>query len=78
MTEKGTEQHALELLTELYIMCNESGDFSNGVTYHGIDEGNVMAGRVLSKVAAFLKGKNAAFDNYNSLCINGDEEALPF
>ena len=67
---------AIELLAELYIMCNVAADFSNGVTHNGVDEGQVLAGRFLNKVGAFLKGKSRTYDEYTSRFVQPGE--VPF
>ena len=69
------DQRAINLLTQLYIMCCEAGDFSNGVEHQGIDEGRVQAGRFLAEVAAFLKGRDADYDAYAALYVSSDEDA---
>ena len=45
-------------------MCNEAGNFSNGNTHNGLDEGDVLAGNFLDEIASFLKGKSAEYDRY--------------
>jgi len=67
MTEAPTtESRATNLLAHLYIICCEAADFSNGVTYHGLDEGQVKADRFLDEIANFLKGRSAEYDTYAS------------
>jgi len=61
-----TEGRATDLLTHLYIICCEDADFSNGVTYRGLDEGRVKAHQFLREVADFLKGRSAEYDSYAS------------
>ncbi len=67
MTTETNEAQAIRLLADLYIMCCECADFSNGVTHQGIDEGRVLAGRHLAEVTEFLRGKNERHDEYVSL-----------
>ena len=66
---------AIDLLTQMYIMCLEAGDFANGITCRGIDEGEVQAGRLFSEVADFLQGCSPAYDVYASLHIPADLKA---
>ena len=70
------EARAIELLAELYIMCCRAGDFSNGVTYHSLDEGQVKADQFLGKVAGFLKGRSPDYDEYASDFVGPGD--LPF
>ncbi len=67
---------AIELLSQLYIMCDVAADFSNGVTHQGMDEGRVLAGRFLAQVSAFLKGRDDKHDAYVSDCVAQGE--VPF
>jgi len=71
-----TEARALELLARLYIMCCQAGDFSNGVTYHSLDEGQVKADQFLGRVAGFLRGRSPDYDEYASDFVTAND--LPF
>jgi len=42
---------ALELLTG---MCESVGNFSNGVTHQGMDQGDIMAGQVIDRARELL------------------------
>jgi hypothetical protein len=43
------------ILNSIINMCENVGDFSNGNTYQGIDEGNVMAQRMIDAAKEVLK-----------------------
>lgn len=43
-----------EALKELFDLCLTVGDFKNGVTHQGIDEGEVFAGGIFDKAKAAL------------------------
>ena len=72
----GNYERAIELLTTLYIMCMEAGNFSNGVTALGADEGEVLARRQLREVERFLTGKNDDFDTYRA-SYNQHNDVVP-
>ena len=48
-------ERLVEMLSRLYFLVdNHWCDFSNGVHYHGLDEGDVKAAKLLDKVRALL------------------------
>ena len=44
----------VEVAREMLLLCENAGDFRNGNTYHGIDEGQVMADKILDKLRQAL------------------------
>ena len=62
---------AIERLSTLYYLASAQGDFSNGVEYNGIDEGQSRASDMLVKIRAFLAQHD---DKY----ATQDGDTLPF
>jgi hypothetical protein len=50
---KGKE--SLQKLADLLDYCNEYADFRNGVTYQGIDEGQVYTDKYFMEIKKYLK-----------------------
>lgn len=44
-----------DALKDILDLCLSLGDFKNGVTHNGIDEGEVYAGRIFDKASAALR-----------------------
>ena len=46
-----------DTLSQLIFLCDNAGDFSNGVVDSGMDEGNVNASKIIEKCKKVLNEK---------------------